>query len=232
MPIQQHPLASQLPKASTRPAVVGDPEHFTPLARPPNTPASLDDYLYQDRGQIGLHVTTFVDATLVVLYYTHTTMDLMGWGALLAGWTAELHGRGHELPVPLGGDPGDAGFDPMSELGAHPSEPHQLAQHHMPMSGLLGFGLRNSLDLAVRAKECRIVCVPGKFVDQLRAQALDQLRAEAPAGSAAPFLSHGDVLSAWWTRLTVSQLMTADSERTITIQVSTQTTVNQLPKGG
>lgn len=223
MPIKQHPLASHLPQPSNCPAVVGDPEQFTPLARPPGTPASMDDYLYQDRGQIGLHVIAFTDATLVVLYYTHTTMDLMGWSALLAAWTAEIHGRGDEMPVPLGGDPGDDDFDLMSDLGTKPTEPHLLAEHHMPMSGLVGFGLRNSLDLAVRPKECRIVCIPGKFVDKLRTQALEELRAEAAKNGAtgpAPFLSHGDVLSAWWTRLTVSQLLSSESERTITIQVS------------
>lgn len=233
MPIKQHPLASQLPEASNRPAVVGDPEQFTPLARPPGTPTSMDDYLYQDRGQIGLHVITFADATLVVLYYTHTTMDLMGWGALLAAWTEEIHGRGDEISVPLGGDPGDEGFDPMSELGTKPTEPHLLADHHMPISGLVGFGLRNSLDLAVRPKECRIVCIPGKFVDKLHAQALKELEAEhAKAGATGPprFLSHGDVLSAWWTRLTVSQLLTSDSERTITVQVSSNQKVPQDPK--
>lgn len=233
MPIKQHPLAGQLPEPSPRPAVVGDPVQFTPLAVPPGSPSSLDDYLYQDRGLLGLHVVTFTDATLVVLYFSHTTLDLMSWGAILTGWTAELDGRLDDIPVPLGGDPGDDNFDLMSELGTKPTEPHVLAAHHMPMSGLVGFGLRNSLDLAVRPKECRIVCIPGSFVDRLRAQALEELRDEAARNGAtgpAPFLSHGDVLSAWWTRLTVSQLLSPESERTITIQVSNTHTHTHIPR--
>lgn len=189
---------------------------------PPGSPQSLDDFLYQDRGQIGLHVITFTDATIVVLYYTHTTMDLMGWGALLNAWTAEMHGRGEEILTPLGGDPGDANFDLMNELGTKPTEPHMLAEHHMPMSSLMGYGLRNSLDLAVRPKECRIVCVPIKFLDKIRAEALEELKLEATKNGEtgpAPFLSVGDVLSAWWARLTVSQMVSPDSERTITVQV-------------
>lgn len=117
MAIGEHPLASQLPKASSRPAVVGDPEQFTPLARPFGTPTTLEDYLNQDRGQLGLHVVSFTDATLVVLYYNHTSFDLMGWGALMTAWTHELHGRGDQIVTPLGGDPdGEEDFDPFRNL--------------------------------------------------------------------------------------------------------------------
>ena len=225
IPISEHPLASQIPKPSARPAVVGDPEQFTPLARPPGTPSSIDDYLNQDRGQLGLHVVTFTDATLICLYYNHTSIDLMGWGALMTAWTHQLHGREDQIQEPIGGDPEDSeDFDPMRKLGLNPTEPHVLADRQMATSGLMGFGLRNALDLGFRNKECRIVCIPGGFVDKLRAQALDELRAEAAKNgdeaAPEPFLSHGDVLTAWWARLAVSQLLAEDSERTITIQVS------------
>lgn len=238
MSISEHPLAAQLPQASNRPAVVGDPEKFTPLARAPGTPASIDDYLYEDRGQLGLHVVSFTDATLVVLYFTHTTLDLLGWGALLAAWTSEMHGRGDEVATPLGGDPGEDGFDALRGLGTRPTEPHVLAGSHMSTPSLVGFGLRNSLDLAVRSKECRIVCVPGRFVEGLRAEALGELRGRAASSSgqqgsdgcgARPFVSEGDVLAAWWTRLTVSQLVRPGSDRTITIQVSLESCA--IPQG-
>lgn len=93
----------------------------------------------------------------------------------------------------------------------------------MPMSGLMGFGVRNALDFAVRAKECRIVCLPGTFIQKLHAQAVKELEAEHAKNGGEepkPFLSPGDVLTAWWARLTVGQLVSADSQRTITIQVS------------
>lgn len=241
IPISEHPLASQLPKPSARPAVVGDPEQFAPLSRPPGTPSSIDDYLTQDRGQLGLHVVTFTDATLICLYYNHTSIDLMGWGALLTAWTHELHGSESQIQEPIGGDPDDSDdFDPLRRLGLNPTQPHVLADRQMASSGLVGFGLRNALDLGFRNKECRIVCIPGAFVDRLREQALGELREEAArkkleggGGEEAPepFLSHGDVLTAWWARLTVSQLLAEDSERTITIQVCnhTSSTLNQTP---
>lgn len=226
MPISSHSLASQLPKASNRPAVVGDPVQFTPLVRPPGTPSSIDDYLNQDRGQLGLHVITFNDATLISLYYNHTSFDLMGWGALMTAWTHELHGRVDEIQTPVGGDPGDGdSFDLMRNLGTRPTEPHILADRHMATSNLVGFGFRNALDLGFRAKECRIVCLPRAFVEKLHEQAISELKAEAAKNGASaqeqqPFLSHGDVLTAWWARLAVSQMLPAESQRTITIQAS------------
>lgn len=225
MPISEHPLASQLPQPSARPAVVGDPEQFKPLGIPAGTPTSIDDYLYQDRPQLGLHVVSFTDATLVCLYYNHTSFDLMGWGALMTAWTHELHGRVDLIRIPIGGDPEDSeDFDPMRKLGLNPTEPHVLADRQMAMSGLMGFGLRNALDLGFRDKECRIVCIPGAFVERMRAQAIEELKAEAAQRGEEgpePFLSPGDVLTAWWARLAVSQLVSAESDRTITLQVCT-----------
>lgn len=225
--INEHPLASQLPRASTRPAVVGDPVKFTPLTKPPGTPSSLDDYLSQDRGQLGLHIVSFTDATLICLYYLHTAFDLMGWRALMTAWTHELHGREEQIQTPLlGGDPEDGeDFDPMRKLGTSPTQPHALADRQMGLASFIGYVLRNAYDFLWRKKECRVVCIPGAFVDRLRAQALDELKAEvAKAGRAEetqPFLSHGDVLTAWWARLLVSQLLPQDSERTVVIQVCT-----------
>lgn len=207
--------------------MVGDPVKFTPLTKPPGTPSSLDDYLSQDRGQLGLHIVSFTDATLTCLYYLHTAFDLMGWGALMTAWTHELHGREEQIQTSLfGGDPEDSeDFDPMRRLGTNPTQPHVLAGRQMGLASVIGYVIRNVYDFLWRKKECRIVCIPGAFVDRLRAQALDELKAEAvKAGRAQetqPFLSHGDVLTAWWARLLVSQLLPEDSERTVVIQVCT-----------
>lgn len=167
----------------------------------------------------------------------------MGCAALLAAWAHELHGRGDLVPTPVGGDPEDDHghhegsdgdfFDPLRELGLHPTEPHVLEDRCMGAAGLVGFGVRNALDVGFRAKECRIVCVPGAFVERLHARAMAELKAEAEAQEAAgdgtdgegareePFLTHGDVITAWWTRLAVSHMVPPESQRTITIQVST-----------
>ncbi|KAF7537112.1 hypothetical protein G7054_g3994 [Neopestalotiopsis clavispora] len=216
--IAAHPLASQLPRAQgDKPTIAGDPELFTSLARPEGTPTSIDDWLTQDRGQLGLHVVSFTDATLVVLYYNHTSFDLMGWGALMTAWTHVLHGREHMVAKPFGGDPGSADFDPFKDLGMNPTEPHVLADRHMKMGSLIGYGARNVLDIAFKAKENRIVCIPGAFIDKLRAQSMAEVSAVAGPGET-PFLSEADVLAAWWARLAASTSQSPDSERTISIQ--------------
>ncbi|KAI0593534.1 hypothetical protein F4775DRAFT_586736 [Biscogniauxia sp. FL1348] len=218
MPIGEHPLASKLPQASsTRPAVVGDPGEFADLVQSEQTPTSIEDYLTQDRGQLGLHVVSFTDATLVVLYYNHTSFDLLGWGALMTAWTHVLHGRESLVAKPVGGDPGSDDFDSLRTLGTNPTAPHVLADRRMPLSSLVGYGVRNVVDMTIRAKENRIVCVPGAFVQKLRTEALAELQAAAGPGEK-PFVSEADVLAAWWARIAVTSLMSPDSKRTISIQ--------------
>lgn len=162
----------------------------------------------------------------------------MGCAALLTAWAHELHGRGDGdlVQTPVGGDPAEdcdegGDFDPLRELGLHPTEPHVLEDRCMGAAGLLGFGVRNALNVGYHAKECRIVCVPGAFVERLHAQAVAELKAEAEAatdgedgegGQEEPFLTHGDVITAWWTRLAVSHMLPPESQRTVTIQVSTK----------
>ncbi|KAH8666844.1 hypothetical protein BX600DRAFT_481192 [Xylariales sp. PMI_506] len=216
--ITEDPLASRLPKAnSTRPAVVGDPEEFTDLCRCQGMPTKIEDYFTQDRGQLGLHVVKFRDATLVVLYYNHTSFDLLGWGALMTAWTHVLHGSEHLVAMPYGGDPGSEEFDAMSTLGTNPTKPHVLAAKSLGIGGLIGYGLRNIYDLAIKGKENRLVCVPGLFIEKLHADALAELRTAASPGEK-PFLSEGDVLAAWWVRLLITQLEDTSSRRTINIQ--------------
>ncbi|ETS76628.1 hypothetical protein PFICI_12015 [Pestalotiopsis fici W106-1] len=218
MAIAAHPVASQLPRAhGNRPIIAGDPELFTSLVRPEGMPTSINDWLTQDRGLLGLHVVSFTDATIVVFYFNHTTFDLMGWGALMTAWTHVLHGREHLVAKPFGGDPGSTGFDQLKDLGTNPTEPHVLAHKHMKIGSLIGYGVRNVFDLAFKAKENRIVCIPGAFIDKLRARSMAELSAAAEPG-ATPFLSDADVLAAWWARLAASTSQSPDSERTISIQ--------------
>jgi hypothetical protein len=217
-PISEHPVASQLPRANNeRPVIAGDPEKFISLVRPEGTPTSIDDWLTQDRGQLGLHVISFTDSTLVVLYYNHTCFDLMGWGALMTAWTQVLHGREDLVATPIGGDPGSADFDLFGDLGTKPTEPHILVNHHMKLGSLIGYGARNIADMTWKTKENRIVCVPGAFIDRLKAQSLAEIQAGAGPGEK-QFLSDADVLAAWWARVAVASSESPKSSRTISIQ--------------
>jgi hypothetical protein len=199
MDAASHPVASRLPKPSTRPAIVGDPDEFRSLFQRSSGPVKLNDYLNSDVPQLGLHIESFNDKTLVCLDWPHTLMDALGKRVLLDAWTLMLQGRASEIVSPQGAD----GFvDPLAELGTHPTEPHKLAGQRMSLFGLALYGLSNIMDF-FHAQENRMVCVPGSFVAKLRETALKDL---VNVGMENPFLSEGDVLCAWWTRLAISHL--------------------------
>ncbi|RSL86800.1 hypothetical protein CEP51_002594 [Fusarium floridanum] len=204
-----HPLASRLPKPSSRPAVVGGPDECIDLACGPGCPTSIDDYLYTDRPILGLHVVSLKDATLVTLHWLHIACDALGMKALVGGWVATMQGQ--EVPAQLGFD-----ADPLEELGKHPKEAHKLADQRMNTGNLLTYAFKNGYSLAFGKKECRMVCIPGAFLDKLRTTALEELSA---VGVQNPFLTDNDVLVAWWTRIALSHLP-PDSDRPVTVQLA------------
>lgn len=157
----------------------------------------LDDYLNTDIPQLGLHIVSFKDKTLVCLDWPHTLMDAMGKRALLDAWTLMLQGRPNEIASPQG-----AYVDPLADLGKNPTEPHKLASERLSMFGLAQYGVSNILDF-FRSQENRMVCVPGPFVAKLREEALADIQSNPEMCS---FLSEGDVLCAWWTRLATPDL--------------------------
>ena len=207
---RDHPLASRLPKPSNKPAVVGDPDEFTELVRGPTCPSSVDDYLYTDRPVLGLHIVSFNDATLVTLHWLHVACDALGFRALMDGWVLMLQGREHKV-LPLHG----YDYDPLKELGKHAEEKHLLADKRLTVGGSIQFGLRNGPNFTIRAKENRMVFIPRWFVEKKRNSVLDELRTKAKDGKE-PFVTEGDILVAWWTRIVTSHLGT-DSRRTVTV---------------
>lgn len=175
-----HPIASKIPNPSSRPAIVCDPDDFRELFCPEGSPVSLEDYLSQDIPQLGLHIVSFEDKTLVVIYWPHTLMDALGKKALLDAWILMLQSRSGEIIPPQGGD-----SDPLANLGRSPTEAHKLEAQRLSMFGLAQYGINNVLDL-FRAQEHRMACVPGSFVANLRKEAISEL---AAGGTENPFRS-------------------------------------------
>ncbi|RGP72353.1 family regulatory [Fusarium longipes] len=204
-----HPIASRIPKPSTHPAIVGDPEETVELACGPGCPTSIDDYLYTDHPLLGLHVVSFKDATLVTLHWLHIACDALGMKDLYHGWVKAM--KGLEIPEQQGYD-----YDPLVELGKHPKEAHKLADQRMTTASLLKYAAWNGYNFSLGKKETRMVCIPGWFMKKLRASALKEL---AASGVKDPFLTENDVLVAWWSRIAISHLP-ADTDRPVTIQVA------------
>lgn len=193
----------------------------------------LEDFIYTDRPQFQLHVVSFEDATLVTLSWCHTLLDAMGRNVLLRSWTAMLEGREEDVPEFYGYD-----FDPMASFGAPQSrkledddaeKEEEFVLKNKTLSGwnMFRFVFNYVWELVVyRKEEMRCMCIPAAFFKKLRQEAMDDLASVPPAtivlntsdpANPKPFLSDGDILCAWWTRLMMSCQPWAASNPTRTI---------------
>ncbi|KAK6063699.1 lysR family regulatory protein [Seiridium cupressi] len=226
---EQHPIVSRLPRPSSRPAVVADSDDFKAFFRREDGLDKLDDYLYSDVPQLGLNVISFKDKTMVCLDWPHIVMDAMGQRALLDAWSLMLQGRVDEVARPFGGINDDP--DPLEKLGAGPTEPYKLANIQLSMFGLAKYAIRNLISFC-RAQENRIVCVPAAFLARLHETTLVELAASN--NGIKPFLTEGDVLAAWWTRMATSHLKTGPQRSVLISNVYSlrkQLAVDLLPQG-
>jgi hypothetical protein len=201
--IEDHPLAKALPKATEGPSIQPGPQGFRAFAAREDAPATLEDFIYQDVPQLSIHITSFNDATLVALSWPHTLMDVMGQQALMHGWSLVLAGRESEVPPMLG-----ARDDAICAAADVPVEKEEfrLGQKQLKGWAMLNFGLRFAWDLLWnRVVETRTVFLPKRVVAELRRKAEDGLTVK-DAGEEKPFISEGDVLTAWATRAVASSL--------------------------
>lgn len=210
--IADDPLASTLPVATAGPSIQRGPPDFRPYAAAPGAPETLEDYLAAaDAPQLSLHVTSFADATLVGLAWPHTLMDVVGQGDLLRAWSLVLAGRDADVPPVLGARE-DAVVAAASVAPSRPGNGSGDAQGHAPTPewgmtkqlltgwGMLAFGLRFAWDLLWSPPvSTRTVFLPRAFVASLRRRALQDLAVEGEEEKQ-PFVSDGDVLTAWFAR--------------------------------
>ncbi|PVH91151.1 hypothetical protein DM02DRAFT_546360 [Periconia macrospinosa] len=204
MDIKDHPLAKTLPNASEAPFMRPGSEDFRAFAAREDAPATLDDFIYYDTPQLSLHITSFNDATLVGLSWPHALMDVMGQQALLRGWSLVLAGRESEVPPMLG-----AREDVLCAAADAPVEKEEefmLAQKQLRGWGMLKFGLRFAWDMLWnQVVETRTIFLPKRVVAELRRQAQGDLAAQ-DEGEDKPFISEGDVLTAWAIRAVASSM--------------------------
>jgi hypothetical protein len=201
--IEDHPLAKTLPKPTEAPSTQPGPPTFRDFAARKDAPETLEDFVYHDTPQLSLHITAFNDATLVALSWPHTLMDVMGQQALLHSWSLVLAGRESEVPSMLG-----AREDAICAAADAPVEKEEefiLGQKQLKGSAMVMFGLRFAWDLLWnQVVETRTIFLPKRVVAELRSQALAELAAQDDGKK--PFVSEGDVLTAWATRAVASSL--------------------------
>ncbi|KAG6358382.1 hypothetical protein INS49_014266 [Diaporthe citri] len=172
----EHPLASQMPNATSGIHIHGSPERFREfIGSADTTPGSIDDYLNSDSPQLGLHVVTFLDATLVSLNWPHTMTDGLGRLAIVKNWSKVLAGKEDEV-APLKG-PLD---DPMATVGTGPlhekEEPYAFKDKNLSGIGMANFMAHVIWDkFWVPEHELKVVFIPAKAMAVLRKQAADDL---------------------------------------------------------
>jgi hypothetical protein len=179
-----------------------DQDELRGLLHGDGTPTALNDFLQGDVPSLGLHVVQFTDSTIVTVQWPHVLFDTMALADVLDAWTRTLNGLGDEIQIQT---PYAFDSDPLASLGVSCKEPHSLANHQLSMMSLVSFGVQSGFRFLRSKIQHRMVYVPAWFLQSLRESALQELQATASEGSE-PFLSDGDVLCAWWARLSVLHL--------------------------
>ncbi|OLN96093.1 hypothetical protein CCHL11_03210 [Colletotrichum chlorophyti] len=201
--IKEHPNAKHLPTTTAAPSIQAGVINFYHLGVRQDAPMTLEDLLCSDEPQIALHVVSFNDATVVGLLFSHVLFGAAGMQALVTAWSQVLAGREVEVPQLCG-----ARKDILDDVGVDTDpekEPYVLDSRQLKGFGKFRFSVRFLWDMFRRPEiESKILCLPGPFVASLRARAMADLHAMDEKGlgtEEAPFVSEGDVLTAWWTRL-------------------------------
>jgi len=212
MRIDEHPLASQLPRNTPHASTQAGSDHFKPLAMRQGAPSKLKDFLSSDAPQLTLHIVSFHDATLVTLSWLHLTTDGMGIRSLVEAWCQVLAGRDEQVPPFMG-----FAEDPLDKaLGAPlkaepPREPWVLQGTVLAGLGFVLFVIRFLWELVFGPKpESHMLYIPAHTMRALRDRALIDLQSggaleettqtERGATTSSFFLSENDVLTAWLTR--------------------------------
>ncbi|KAK9600384.1 hypothetical protein V6Z92_000467 [Aspergillus fumigatus] len=228
MNVADHPQASRLAQphyldAAGRPAVqdttyTATPE-FRSFIRTPAFPDRLEGWLRSDSPQLGVRIITFLDATLVTVSFLHSLTDMMGLDAVLDAWSAVLRGREDEVKSFVG-----FAHDPLAGLTESKTEP--LQKYVFADTLLLGwtwfwFALRYIVTIELfwqHREEERVIFLPAKHLQQMRSKAMAELTARSAHDSDTPlFVSEGDVLFAWWTRV-VLRAEKPDPSRTVNMR--------------
>ncbi|KAH8707556.1 hypothetical protein GQ44DRAFT_817332 [Phaeosphaeriaceae sp. PMI808] len=180
--IEDHPVARTLPKPNGTESIWPGPQDFKEFAARSDAPTTMEDLLSGDIPQISVHITSFTNATLIALMWPHTLMDVMGHQAFVNAWSLVLAGRESEVPPLLGAR--EDKLCAIIDASVEKPEEYMLKSKQLKGLAMLKFG------------HTRTICLTKKVVADLRLQAQTDL-ANLSSGEKVPFISDGDVLTAW-----------------------------------
>ncbi|KAM0492309.1 hypothetical protein ACHAP8_009994 [Fusarium lateritium] len=210
MNIEDHPIGRNFPQAGEYPSLHPGGYEFKDLATAPDNPVNGWDLLVGDKPQMALNIVSFQNATLVTLVFSHMLMDAGGLQALLQNWSLVLAGRESEVS-PVFGARKDVTNDIAEGRMEDPSdgfvqEELEVAPKRIKGFKMFVFVMRFLWELLWYGKpESRTIFLPKTAVSRLRQEALEDLTiTEGFNGDEKPFISEGDVLSAWTAKMVAS----------------------------
>ncbi|TID13819.1 hypothetical protein E6O75_ATG01797 [Venturia nashicola] len=206
--IEEHPSGKTYPRATKNPATLAPPDYHG-LAFPTGSPRTLADLLNTDRPLLTLHVSSFENATLVTLTYSHIIMDAMAMGVLLHAWSLVLSGKSSQVPTLLGTR--EDSLDAVaSNLEAPAASEQDYIMGQKPLKGWrMGIFILhyvwNLLWNSIHNAETKVCFLPKKALENLRERAQNDL-ASLSGHQKPPFVSDGDIISAWYSTIVARSL--------------------------
>lgn len=219
--ISEHSLASRLPTPTTSGSIQEGADQFEEFVAPKDAPRCLKDFLTRDVAQLGLHVVSFTDGTLVSLTFPHTMSDLLGLQAIVDNWVRVLSGKEDEVAPLLG-----VHEDPLSRVGKGPvhkyEEPWALKAQILSGFGWFRFVITLIWD-AIRLGQSQqhMIYLPASSLQRLHGSAMTDLATATSTDLINDwhpqnvFLTDNDILTAWMTRMAAHSLP-KNSTRSIT----------------
>lgn len=200
--IRENELARRLPEyaKALHPTLYEDASAFESLVARPGRPTKLEQWIEQGHPGLSVHVVSFTDATLVTLSWNHVFFDALGRQDFLLAWQAVMNGKDDEVPTFIPYEE-----DPLVCL-AQDADPRDHVLYGLALTGIwfVLFVMSFIYEVVVHSKEAgRMVRFPKAWVDNLREEAMAELRTKGVAEKDV-FLSHGDVLLAFWAKITLA----------------------------
>lgn len=180
------------------------PEGIRSFQGPPNCPETIEELCKTGKPLITVHITTFIDATLVAVMWPHSLMDAVGQKELLKNWSLVMAGRETEVVPVLA-----AQYDVLRELENEESQKNRadfkLGSHRMSKSNLIALYARQ---LWHRFRggplEPKMVCVSKAVHMTLLAEARGQVATISKVRGKELFISDTDVRVAWFVKIMAS----------------------------
>ena len=188
--------ACRFPKPNKTDCIYKFRPEFTQYAIQPDGPKTIEEYVKRGLPQLGLRITSFKDATVVGLTWPHTVMDGAGKKELMSAWSLTLAGREQDIPKMFGAN-NDVAWDIAGQYAD--DEIDKCVVEGMLLKGMsrCGFISRFIWRAVTYPKaDMRLFYLPKYLVIQWQQDAINLLPEDPEIGKQ-PFLSDGDIITAW-----------------------------------